>query len=1348
MSSNLANPFKGLQSYDRADSEKLFGRDRDLILMKDRIFSARTTLLFAGSGVGKTSFLNAKIIPELENLYCIFYHNRWAGPSRPLDAVKRTLAESIEAAGKDGPLINSFRQFSGALPSSPTPAPNGDNGDAPPAQCLLILDQFEEIFQYHAYEDYFKRFLNELCEVVRTDEYRVHVVFSMREEFLGELSVFDNLIPDLFNNYYRLKYPDTREARQIIEGTCSIASTKVHKDNLTELIRDLSRIEKGAAGAAERSLREHGITDHVIERSFIIPPYLQITCHRHWQNQAEKAAKEGGDGFVFLEDYQSGQAQKMLREFCQEKLSTLSFMEQNFAAQSFDFLVTKQGAKMAYEFTSLADHMRVRVFRGKLRQALEKLSAPETRILRKSHGPDGSLWFELYHDIYGKILDTWRQSFRRRKQRAAVGIGIATLALLLILIPVTWHWIVSPRAYENIIKDAHLEKREDYKGAEAAYKSLHNTWGYESYANSLWAKAWERRAGYAESHNKRDEAIICWLQALSLDPDGPDAERWRLKAGYLTRGNYQQLRGNLHHDNDVETSVFSADGRLIVTQSIDKKIYVWDSSTGELLGKHSNPPVIRSAATGRQGGGESNGATPPAQRAPAETADKGTQPYSPHGSGKENAGEGPQQYNPKAVALHPKLGWLVAATLTSDIPRGLGDNKKREKYAPQQVSFLSNSGELLDTPVVSEAASEGAAHVALSADGEYVATDGRGEHTRVWKLDDRTFKPAEGFRASGYIYGFTFSPDSRYLFARGESDKLLFWEVGSGKLLYQPIRIPNLISCQFSPDGNLFVTVSESTEAYQIKVWETATGKSLGTPINLRESQFNFNPKIIIRPDGKALIYKLEDPLSPEYRSFQVFDLQTGKLQGETFRIGMAGRVKFVFSPNGELMLTYQGKELRLFSIGGEQVQGPTMKTDTAIIQTVLSRDGKLIVTLTDMSPESSKRRAAWSGMLGEWDERVYNKVAQAWDAETSAPVGNPISNVIAVSADGKYLVRREQKKGPIQILDVRTGNEVMNFVYPDPYLFDELFASPSGKFFATYADSGQRPYSGSRVYLWEANGASTPDAPIGIIFGRSYLDQDYFVSRISRHSIIFSPDERFFSFSGGTSVVKVWQLSPRQPIELSNNLSGVATLAFNQHGQLLGGGANVARVWDMSSHQQLYNDLETNSDFISVALSPDGKMALTGGGHGTVSLWSLANGVATRNGSEMNHGEDIWSVNFSDDGKKGVIMAGAWLHVLDVGSNTYKESYFLGENWLHNCRSLSDDGSRLRCLFQLNDKTLKVGEIQSGQILGAAPIAGNPSELFSSWMRRLGLKIDEGQIVPAGPSDRDANSSTMTNSE
>ena len=47
-----ANPFRDLEPYTREDRASFFGRDSDLTLDLDRVLTRRTTLLFAGSGVG------------------------------------------------------------------------------------------------------------------------------------------------------------------------------------------------------------------------------------------------------------------------------------------------------------------------------------------------------------------------------------------------------------------------------------------------------------------------------------------------------------------------------------------------------------------------------------------------------------------------------------------------------------------------------------------------------------------------------------------------------------------------------------------------------------------------------------------------------------------------------------------------------------------------------------------------------------------------------------------------------------------------------------------------------------------------------------------------------------------------------------------------------------------------------------------------------------------------------------------------------------------------------------------------------------------------------------------------
>ena len=64
--SSESKPYKGPLSYEIEDREYFFGRDHEAALLTARILSSRFTLLHAQSGTGKTSLLNARVIPALE----------------------------------------------------------------------------------------------------------------------------------------------------------------------------------------------------------------------------------------------------------------------------------------------------------------------------------------------------------------------------------------------------------------------------------------------------------------------------------------------------------------------------------------------------------------------------------------------------------------------------------------------------------------------------------------------------------------------------------------------------------------------------------------------------------------------------------------------------------------------------------------------------------------------------------------------------------------------------------------------------------------------------------------------------------------------------------------------------------------------------------------------------------------------------------------------------------------------------------------------------------------------------------------------------------------------------------
>lgn len=377
------NPFLGFRPYGPSDSDRLFGRDEDLSLLRSRLLSSRTTLLFAGSGVGKTSFIRAKLEPELKESYLPIYHNTWQAGEAPLTAVLNTVERELESSSRS--LMDAFQRES----------------ERP---FLLILDQFEEVFQYYRDTDQLALLVNELARIASDRAVDARIIFSMREEFLGELSVFDDAIPDLFNNYYRLKHPDWRMARQIIKRTAETVAPNLCSDSGLKLLLDDLRAFRMRSAQAEVA---------VSLRSYVVPPYLQIVCQRIWERERPVPS-----GTQFLSTYQAGNTDQQLKEYIQEKLAVgegkiLTIQQSILAAKAFDHLVSPHGAKKAFTFKQLSELIGLKdsFLVDQLDKTLQILAQPRVGILHPFES-EGDHWFELYHDMYAPMLRSWREAIQ------------------------------------------------------------------------------------------------------------------------------------------------------------------------------------------------------------------------------------------------------------------------------------------------------------------------------------------------------------------------------------------------------------------------------------------------------------------------------------------------------------------------------------------------------------------------------------------------------------------------------------------------------------------------------------------------------------------------------------------------------------------------------------------------------------------------------------------------------------------------------------------------------------------------------------------------------------------------
>ena len=294
------NPFRGLVPYEERDT--LFARDADVDLIQSRMWSSRTTVLFAGSGVRKTSFLNAKLMPTLKNVF---------GGGNLVMPVKWALTNPAAA------IAAARAQVRG--------------GESSRRGSIIVLDQFEEIFQHLSKPQMLRDAGDQLAEIVQDERANVRLRSSIREEFLADLSLFDVFVPGVLTNYYRLGRLTQKHARLIIENTARLGGRGTDSEHVATLIDDLS--------AVHDATQSGGL--------FVDPPYLQIVCRRIWARESDSEAP-------FLRSYSRGEASRELQAYCSEKLAAFSWTQRKIVARAIQQLTGLYEAKKPARVSELA----------------------------------------------------------------------------------------------------------------------------------------------------------------------------------------------------------------------------------------------------------------------------------------------------------------------------------------------------------------------------------------------------------------------------------------------------------------------------------------------------------------------------------------------------------------------------------------------------------------------------------------------------------------------------------------------------------------------------------------------------------------------------------------------------------------------------------------------------------------------------------------------------------------------------------------------------------------------------------------------------------------------------------
>jgi len=253
-----SNPFPGLRPFLPGEEHLFFGRESQTDRMVDKLAATRFLAVIGSSGSGKSSLVNCGLRVALRAGLMAEAGTAWRiarcrPGSEPIAALARALAE-------DGVLFDDFRaEGPGLMDIIATNLSMSRLGLVdvveqsrldPDVNVLVIVDQFEELFRFRkggsVHDPHDGRpdeqavaFVALLIEAARQRRHRVHVVLTMRSDFLGDCAALPGLAEAINEGQYLVPRMTREERRLAITGPLDVSGVRIQPVLLTRLLNDV-----------------------------------------------------------------------------------------------------------------------------------------------------------------------------------------------------------------------------------------------------------------------------------------------------------------------------------------------------------------------------------------------------------------------------------------------------------------------------------------------------------------------------------------------------------------------------------------------------------------------------------------------------------------------------------------------------------------------------------------------------------------------------------------------------------------------------------------------------------------------------------------------------------------------------------------------------------------------------------------------------------------------------------------------------------------------------------------------------------------------------------------------------
>ncbi len=250
-SNNYVNPFPGLRPFNINESHLFFGRDGQSDDILQELSENRFVAVIGSSGSGKSSLIFCGVIPILYGGFITDAGSKWEiiktkPGNSPVNNLSDSIVNSFNLSSDIGlsdkrNIISSFLNSSslGLVEAIKQFKSEKDEN------VLLIIDQFEELFRFKKNENNIDSvnesiaFVNLLIEAIKQTDVPIYVVITMRSDFIGECSQFQNFTQLINQSNYLVPQMTRNDLRQAILGPIAVGGAQITPFLEQQLLNDI-----------------------------------------------------------------------------------------------------------------------------------------------------------------------------------------------------------------------------------------------------------------------------------------------------------------------------------------------------------------------------------------------------------------------------------------------------------------------------------------------------------------------------------------------------------------------------------------------------------------------------------------------------------------------------------------------------------------------------------------------------------------------------------------------------------------------------------------------------------------------------------------------------------------------------------------------------------------------------------------------------------------------------------------------------------------------------------------------------------------------------------------------------